>query len=251
MQLVSVHSLRQIIIPGNNYQYLTISISLVYSSHHSVPISSGLLEQTVSSWCSAAEDNSWVSPAAQRQSLFLLFVMFSSPTILTFEEWGGRDTNMRFYFQFLNAEGLMKEKLGPLGFVVLFFSFPFVSSSIKLGSPRNGYCYGLQPELEELTVSFNLIKGRGGQKSPSPVKCKHFSFSLLAFFFCETCRTNGAIWRIKVCTIWVLSLLVEFWSWYNKISLCYAAFSFTYRRAEIHRNYNHDFYQVAIFHHFH
>lgn len=44
--------------------------------------------------------------------------------------------------------------------------------------------------------------------------------------------------------MWVLSLLVEFWSWYNKISLCYAASSFTYRRAEIQWHYNRYFYQV-------
>jgi len=64
---------------------------------------------------------------------------------------------------------------------------------MKLGSPRNGYCYGLQPGLESSSVSFNLIKGRGGHKYPSATRCKHFSFRLLAFCFCETCRTKGTI----------------------------------------------------------
>lgn len=91
------------------------------------------------------------------------------------------------------------------------------------------------------------MKGREGQKSPSPTRWKRFSFRLLAFSFCETCRTKEAIWRRKG---------VEHMSAYLVHGACSgtrrAAFvmqplgtsSFTYRRAETQWSFSLDSQQL-------
>lgn len=189
MQLLSVHSLKQIITSGNNYQYLTISISLVYSSHHSVPISSGLPEQTVSSWLVPLKTIKFL---LKGKTCFHHLSCSAAQQSSPFRNRKVGAQTWSFILNFLMQRDWWKRSLVLWG---LWFYFFLLFFELKLGSPHNGYCYGLQPELEELSVGFNLLKGRGGQKSPFSMKCKHFSFRLLAFFFCETCRAKGAIWR--------------------------------------------------------